>query len=69
MDRVVLSEKEAAHYIGMSLSYLRQDRCYGATGQRAPGPDFIKIGRTVRYHVNDLDQWLFSHKQRSARMK
>jgi len=40
MDKVVLSKKEAAHYIGMSLSYLRQDRCYGATGQRAPWARF-----------------------------
>ena len=56
--KVVLTEKEAAQYIGMSASYLRQDRCYGAVGGRVAGPKFLKYGRAVRYRIADLNCWL-----------
>lgn len=52
------NEKNAAHYIGMSVSYLRHNRCHGDLEGRTPGPPFIKIGRTVRYLRRDLDCWL-----------
>ena len=48
MDRL-LSEKEVAKMIGMSVSYLQHGRCYGAIQGRDPGPTPIKIGRSVRY--------------------
>ena len=57
----VVNEKQAARYIGMSVSYLRQDRCYGAVGDRVPGPIFLKFGRAIRYRVCDLDAWLDQH--------
>ena len=62
MDKKVLNEREAADYIGMSSSYLRHDRCHGATRGRTPGPVFIKIGKVVRYQLKDLDDWLNLHK-------
>ncbi len=48
----ILSDREAANYIGMSESWLRQSRMKGT------GPIFIKIGRSVRYRLIDLDIWL-----------
>lgn len=50
----VLNEKEAASYIGMSVHFLRQARCY----KPDRGPKFIKIERAVRYRVSDLDAFL-----------
>ena len=55
-----LSEKEAATYICMSRSFLRQARMEGNRENRTPAPPFVKIGRSVRYLREDLDQWLNS---------
>ena len=55
---ILMKEKEAANYIGMSSSYLQHDRCYGATADKTPGPAFIRIGRSIRYSKADLDYWL-----------
>ncbi len=52
MERV--NEKEAAKYLGMSVKWLQQSRCYGR------GPKYIKIGRSVRYNVTDLDLYIKS---------
>ena len=62
MDKKILNEKQAASYIGMSLSYLRNDRCYGTTGGKTPGPVYVKLGRAVRYAQADLDAWLMAHR-------
>jgi hypothetical protein len=53
-----LSEAEAATYIGMSRSFLRQARMDGERQNRTPGPPFTKIGRKVLYLKDDLDNWL-----------
>ncbi len=56
----LLSTKEAAKYIGMSASFLHQLRIYGAKPGQQPIP-FIKLGKkTVKYRINDLDEWLNS---------
>lgn len=54
----LLNETEAAAYIGMSRSYLRKARMEGNRRNRTPAPKFIKIDRTVRYPLEELDQWL-----------
>lgn len=54
----ILKEKEAAAYIGMSVSYLQHARCYGASGNRTSGPSYLKMGRSVRYRLKDLDSWI-----------
>lgn len=54
----VLTEKDAAKYIGMSVSYLRRYRMEGMIGNRTPAPKWLKIGRSVRYQISDLDDWL-----------
>ena len=51
-------EPEAAEYLAVSRSYLRQDRMNGPREARTPGPRCIHIGRAVRYLKEDLDAWL-----------
>lgn len=58
----VLTELEAAAYIGMSRSFLAQDRMLGQYNNRAAGPKYIKIGRSIRYLMTDLDSWLTSRR-------
>lgn len=53
-----LTELEAAKYIAMSRSFLAQARMDGHRTNRTPAPPFIKIGRSVRYLIEDLDTWL-----------
>lgn len=60
-----LSEAEAATYIGMSRSFLRQARMDGKRLNRTPGPPFSKIGRKVLYLKDDLDNWLEEHRHGS----
>lgn len=54
----ILREQEAAEYIGMSVSFLRQSRMNGNLQSRTPGPPFIRQGRSIRYLISDLDNWL-----------
>jgi predicted DNA-binding transcriptional regulator AlpA len=49
-----LNERDAARYIGMSESWLRHNRLYEAVEV----PRHIKIGRSIRYRVSDLDAFL-----------
>ena len=51
-------EPEAAEYLAVSRSYLRQDRMNGPREGRTRGPRYIHIGRAVRYLKEDLDAWL-----------
>ena len=62
-DKRGLTEAEAANYIGMSRSFLRQARMDGRRLNRTPGPPFTKIGRKVLYLRDDLDAWLEAHRQ------
>lgn len=62
MNKNTLTEKEAAEYIGMSRSFLRQDRMNGYRESRTRGPDFMKFGRAIRYRKEDLDTWLTQHR-------
>jgi hypothetical protein len=52
----LLTEKDAARYIAMSVFALRQWRCTGR------GPAFFKLSRSVRYTLADLDNWLARHR-------
>ncbi len=56
--KTTLTEKEAAEYICMSRSFLRKDRMDGIRASRTPGPQFVKLGRSIRYLKEDLDAWL-----------
>jgi hypothetical protein len=50
----MLRSVEAARYIDMSDSWLRQTRMAG----RTDGPPFLRQGRAIRYRRSDLDRWL-----------
>lgn len=62
MSKEILTELEAAEYIGMSRSFLSQDRMNGHRIGRTKGPIFMKLGRAIRYHINDLNDWLESNR-------
>lgn len=56
--RRLVSEREAARYIDFSVSYMRQSRMNGNLKGRTPAPPYIRIGRSVRYDIADLDNWI-----------
>lgn len=49
--RRLLTEKEAAPYLALSVRTLQAWRVRGG------GPPFVKLGAAVRYDVAALDQW------------
>ena len=54
-----LNEKDAAKYIGRSLSYLRSFRLNGKNRRKESGPKYTRdTARCVRYPVKELDKWL-----------
>jgi predicted DNA-binding transcriptional regulator AlpA len=67
MTQRALKEPEAAEYISMSESFLRQSRMDGIRENRTPGPPFVKIGRAVRYLREDLDAWLETYRHEPKR--
>lgn len=58
----LLTDKEAAEYLGVSVSFLRKRRMEGARLNKTPPPPFIRIGRLCRYQPQDLDAWLEARK-------
>jgi len=52
-----LFNDEAAKYIGFKPSTLRLSRHTGVLAG-VDTPEFIKIGKSVRYDVADLDLWM-----------
>jgi hypothetical protein len=64
----LIDEREAARRLGVSVAFLRADRCRGHVGGRTPGPAWYQIGRAVRYDPADIDAWLTTRRvDRSAR--
>jgi predicted DNA-binding transcriptional regulator AlpA len=54
----LLTEIEAADYLAVSRSYLRQSRSTSRPENSKPGPRWKKIGSMIRYEVSDLDAWI-----------
>jgi hypothetical protein len=54
---VLLSEKRAAAWLGVSISFLRKSRSTGAIGNRTPAPKFVSIGGRRLYKLADLKAW------------
>ncbi len=51
-DDKLLSTQEVADYLGVTIHTL----CvYRITGN---GPKYLKIGRTIRYRVSDVRNWV-----------
>jgi excisionase family DNA binding protein len=57
---VLLTPKEAAERLKVSLSWLAKAR------MRGDGPPFIKIGRSIRYSETALQQWMKSRQRLST---
>ena len=54
MESDLLSPMELGRKLGKSPAALAQWRYLGV------GPKFIKLGRSVRYRINDVEDWLDS---------
>jgi hypothetical protein len=54
-----LDEKDAARYIGRSVSFLRDCRYGGKNKDKNQGPKYTRVSkRCIRYPVRELDKWL-----------
>lgn len=64
----VVTEPDAARYIGMSAAFLRRARMTGRTKSSSEGPPFVRIpgGRGIRYRIVDLDAWLAANVYRAG---
>ena len=59
----LMTETDAARYLGVSKSFLNASRCYGNRSGRTPAPPYVRIGeRAVRYDIRDLDAWIEKHR-------
>jgi hypothetical protein len=56
----MLTTRVAASYTGCSEGYLEKLRVIGG------GPEFVKLGKAVRYEQEALDCWLASRRRRST---
>ena len=52
----VVDEKKAAAYVGLSVKTLQARRATHKV------PAYIKVGRSVRYRIADLDAFLAAHR-------
>lgn len=52
MELVTVDTKGAAARLGLSPRTLENQRVYGG------GPPFVRLGRTIRYRVSDLDAFM-----------
>jgi predicted DNA-binding transcriptional regulator AlpA len=48
----LLTAKEAANFLRLSLSWLAKSRLHG------DGPPYLKLGRSIRYTETALMQWM-----------
>ena len=61
MQSKLLTTKQAAEHLGVSMAFLERDRWAGA---RIP---FVKVGaRAVRYRMNDLELFLDQQTRKST---
>lgn len=64
MKRLLINS-EAANYLGFSPNTLNNSRTTGLLGG-VKAPSFAKIGKSVRYDQNDLEEWLAQFDPRSS---
>jgi predicted DNA-binding transcriptional regulator AlpA len=57
---VLLTAKEAAKTLKVSLSWLAKAR------MRGDGPTYVKVGRSIRYAETALIQWMKSQQRSST---
>jgi hypothetical protein len=54
----LLTTEEAAVYLNIAVPTLRKYQHMGQTGDRTPMPEFVRIGRSVFYELEELDRWI-----------
>jgi len=59
----LLSTQEAAKYLGLKPVTLNTWRCYDVEGK----PPWISYGRTIRYSLEDLNNWLEENKSNNLK--
>ena len=59
-EQRLLNTEEAAYLLGLSPRTLERFRVHGG------GPEFVKLGRSVRYMASALQQWLQSRRRTST---
>ena len=63
LEQRLMTEQETALYISMSRSFLRTARMTGRLQNRTAAPPFIRIGRAIRYSIDDLNAWIAENRQ------
>jgi len=57
MDKIILTTKETASYIGCATHTLKKSRYTGILfGVEAP--PFVSMGREIRYKKQSIDDWI-----------
>ena len=56
----LLTPKEAAKFLRLSVSWLAKAR------MRGDGPPYMKLGRSIRYTGDGTPQWMRSRERRST---
>jgi hypothetical protein len=67
--RELMDEGPASKYIDMSVAFLRSGRLRGVIGNRTPSPPYLQLGRSIKYDVRDLDEWLQARRVDPAKRK
>ena len=62
IKRRLLTEAQAAEFLGVSRSFLRKSRMTGQVENHAEPPPFVKAGRMIRYILDDLESWIEKHR-------
>lgn len=63
IEKRLLTELEASHYLSISTHTLRKQRSDGDREHHVPVVPFIKLGRAIRYSVEDLDAYIEKHRE------
>jgi len=58
----LLTETQTCEYLSVSRSFLAKARMNGTLPGHTPGPPYIKLGRSIRYDLSDLDAWVREHR-------
>ena len=56
----LMTVEQAAQYLGLAVSTLNKWRCHGG------GPVFLKMGRAVRYKLENLDNYITGSERQST---
>jgi predicted DNA-binding transcriptional regulator AlpA len=55
--RPLVPDTEAAKILGLEVGTLRNKRSAGL-----PGPPFVRLGRSIRYDLDDIEAYIAAHR-------